>query len=356
MISVIVPIYNAGKYLSRCLESILGQTYSNYELILVDDGSTDECPEICDEFANRDERIRVIHQRNKGLVYARKAGIEHAQGEYIFYVDADDWIESDLVERMYRAYIESGVDVLCVNHWIDFGGITRNAGNKVAPGIYTSSELKKNFFEAITPYLWSKFFRKDIVLPYQMAADERVAAGEDAIVTFPMLASCNEIAVSDICGYHYVQKVDSMLGTIHSDEKQRCDMVIDFLTSHMCLPNMEEQMADYQKRLYNTRLPYESGLLDGLKKPDRVLIYGAGFFGRAIYKCIMKDELAEIIGWFDRDYVCMENIGLPVQNPEEFDFAGTEYDRLIVALSDAQIVEKVEMYLNSKGAKNIYRS
>ena len=188
-----------------------------------------------------------------------------------------------------------------------------------------------------------------------MAADERVAAGEDVIVTFPLLASCNRIAVSDICGYHYVQRADSMLGTIHDDEKQRCELVIEFLATHMRLPNMEEQLTDYRKNLYNTRLPYESGLLDGLVKSDRVLIYGAGYFGRTVYKCICRDGLSEISGWFDRDYVCMKNIGLPVQNPEEFDFAEAEYDRLIIALSDARVVEKVEAYLKSKGAKNICR-
>ncbi len=353
MVSVIVPIFNAEQYLSRCIESILGQKYKDLEIILVDDGSTDTSFQICEKYSNRDERIQVIHQQNKGLVSARKAGINQAQGDYIFYVDADDWIEPDLVEKMLVAYIKSGADILCVNHWIDFDGITRKAGNKVAPGIYTLSELEKNLLVVITPYLWSKFFKRDTLLPYQMAADERVAAGEDVIVTFPLLTSCNKIAVSDICGYHYVQRSNSMLGTIHDDEKELCELVIKFLASHMNLSNLEEQLMDYRKNLYNTRLPFESGLLDGLVKNDRVLIYGAGYFGRAIYNCICKDGLSEISGWFDRDYVCMKNIGFPVQNPDEFDFVGEEYDRLIIALSETCVVEKVEEYLKSKGAKNI---
>lgn len=100
-LSVIVPVYNVEKFLPKCIESILNQTYKELEIFLIDDGSVDKCPEICDRYAQMDKRIRVIHKKNEGLVRARKAGLDVANGEYITFVDGDDWIE----EKMYQNLI-----------------------------------------------------------------------------------------------------------------------------------------------------------------------------------------------------------------------------------------------------------
>lgn len=108
LISVIVPIYNVEQYLERCVISITGQTYKKIEIILVDDGSTDKCPEICDRMALQDERIRVVHKENGGLSSARNAGIDAAQGEYLVFVDSDDWIHPDYVECFYKEAKRSG--------------------------------------------------------------------------------------------------------------------------------------------------------------------------------------------------------------------------------------------------------
>ena len=103
LISVIVPVYNVEQYLDRCVCSILNQTYQNLEIILVDDGATDSSGRMCDEYAKRDERIKVVHKQNGGLSDARNAGLAAATGEYIGYVDSDDWIEPDMYEKMYEA-------------------------------------------------------------------------------------------------------------------------------------------------------------------------------------------------------------------------------------------------------------
>ena len=111
-ISIIVPIYNVEKYIRKCIISIINQTYKNIEIILVDDGSPDNCPMICDEFARRDERIVVIHKKNGGLSSARNAGLEKATGDYIGFVDSDDWIEPQMYEKMIQMYIDSKVDLV----------------------------------------------------------------------------------------------------------------------------------------------------------------------------------------------------------------------------------------------------
>ena len=100
LVSVIVPIYNVELYLERCIKSIINQTYRNLEIILVDDGSPDRCPQICDEWCAKDERVKVIHKDNAGLGMARNTGIEHATGEYVYFVDSDDYIDNDTIEQV----------------------------------------------------------------------------------------------------------------------------------------------------------------------------------------------------------------------------------------------------------------
>lgn len=110
MVSIIIPVYKVEKYLSKCIESILKQTYFDLELILVDDGSPDKCPEICDTYASKDERVVVIHQKNAGVSAARNAGLEKAKGEYIGFVDPDDWIAPEMYEKMIQAMENSEVE------------------------------------------------------------------------------------------------------------------------------------------------------------------------------------------------------------------------------------------------------
>ena len=119
LISIIVPVYNVEKYLHRCVSSILQQTYSKFEVILVDDGSKDASGRICDVFASKDERVRVIHKENGGLSSARNAGLDIANGKYIGFVDSDDYIENDMYEIMYNALIKNNVDIACVGIYRD---------------------------------------------------------------------------------------------------------------------------------------------------------------------------------------------------------------------------------------------
>ena len=111
-LSIIMPIYNTGKYLHKCIKSILSQTLTNFELILVDDGSVDESGQICDEYAAKDARIKVIHKKNEGVSIARNTGIEVAAGEYIGFIDSDDWIESDMYEKLYNLAKSKECDIV----------------------------------------------------------------------------------------------------------------------------------------------------------------------------------------------------------------------------------------------------
>ena len=121
LISIIVPVYNVKNYLEKCLQSICGQTYKNLEIILIDDGSSDGSGELCDLFAQRDGRIRVFHQANAGQSAARNRGLAVAQGEFLGFVDSDDWIESDMYEFLYRLLKENEADISICSHYRDKG-------------------------------------------------------------------------------------------------------------------------------------------------------------------------------------------------------------------------------------------
>lgn len=232
MISVIVPIYNIAGWLPQCIESICAQTYRDLEIILVDDGSTDGCYDICEDYGRRDARITVIHKENGGLVSARKAGVRAASGEYIACVDGDDWIEPVMFERMYHAITEQNTDVVMCGRYEDTGNVSRQVFHGIPEGRYEKEALKREvypsmivkdaFFEwGIFPGIWDKLFRKNCVKDFQMAVDERLMMGEDAACVYPCLLNVNSIYIMRECLYHYRQTVSSMVKRQQDYEKER---------------------------------------------------------------------------------------------------------------------------------------
>ena len=120
LISIIIPVYNVAPFLSQCIQSVLDQTYTHLEVIIVDDGSTDESPAICDKFAKLDTRIKVIHKKNGGLSDARNAGLDIASGDFIGFVDSDDWIDNDMYETLYNLISQYGADISACTHYLEY--------------------------------------------------------------------------------------------------------------------------------------------------------------------------------------------------------------------------------------------
>jgi glycosyltransferase involved in cell wall biosynthesis len=165
LISVIVPIYNVEKYLKRCVESIRNQSYENLEIILVDDESPDNCPTICDEYQKLDQRVKVIHQTNKGLSGARNAGVDIAKGEYLVFVDSDDFLDKEFVCVLYEAAKETNSDIaLCKYEYVKGDVLTQShkLGEKF---IYTGTELIENMYSkdgAFFVVAWNKLYHKSL--------------------------------------------------------------------------------------------------------------------------------------------------------------------------------------------------
>lgn len=189
-LSVIVPAYNIEKFIGQCIESILQQSYQDFELILVDDGSKDNTGRICDEYTKDDGRIKVIHKDNGGLVSARKTGISSAVGKYVTYVDGDDWLKQDALEIMCRKAIEMQADIVIAD-FVSIGKEQKNLIQNIDGGFYTKDKLEKVFYPSmlskgeyfsfgIQPSLCGRMFRRDIILPFQLQVNEKIRLGEDA--------------------------------------------------------------------------------------------------------------------------------------------------------------------------------
>lgn len=205
LISLIVAVYNIEEYIPRCIESILAQTYRNLEIILVDDGSTDRSGRICDDYAARDARIRVIHKQNGGLSDARNAGMDVANGEYIGFVDGDDWIEPDMYYAMYEACEAAGAQIAACRYKqiTKQGVIDASGGNSVslsgtaALEIYVTGDERYQIYNSV----WSKLFERSLV------EDMRFPVGknsEDIMFTTKAFCRMDRLAYLDKAYYNYV--------------------------------------------------------------------------------------------------------------------------------------------------------
>ncbi len=215
MISVIVPIYNIENHLSKCLYSILNQTYKDFELILVDDGSTDTSGAICDEFAEKDNRITVIHKENGGVSSARNEGLSYARGEYITFVDGDDFVNDRMLEILLKNAQEHNCDISCcqLQTVYDNGTKTKSFANK--SGVIPKEKIIENyFFDAFTKEIMysqcNKIFKKELLLNIYY---KDYKYGEDILFVFEALSKSNGIYYDDYIGYLYLRREDSAMAT-----------------------------------------------------------------------------------------------------------------------------------------------
>lgn len=164
LITVIIPVFRVEAYLRRCVDSVLNQTYKNMEIILVDDGSDDGCPSICDEYAKQDSRVSVIHQKNAGLSGARNAGIEQAEGSYLAFVDSDDYLSPEFLERLYKACVETGSDMsVCRWEYVKGEPVSEKGSGEIHT--FTGREMLANLYIPDGAYFvvaWNKLYKREL--------------------------------------------------------------------------------------------------------------------------------------------------------------------------------------------------
>lgn len=210
LVSIIVPVYKVEPYLEKCLQSIVLQTYKHIEVILVDDGSPDCCPQICDMWAHRDSRIKVIHQKNQGVSAARNAAMACLTGEFLMFVDSDDWIEQTMVEKMVRSVDENeDVDVVFCGYK-EVTGTTENIFRIVEPqttGIVDRNKGVAQIFGDYSTMLWNKLFRTSI-LQSNPEFDKKIMIGEDELWMIQNLKNARNIALINESLYFYRSRLD----------------------------------------------------------------------------------------------------------------------------------------------------
>jgi len=246
-ISVIVPIYRIEKYLSKCIDSILCQSFKDFELLLVDDGSPDNCPQICEDYAKKDTRIKVIHKKNEGLLSARKEGLKQAKGTYISYVDGDDWVDNYYLDTLYKLAETNSADLVTTGHFREFNGKIETIKPKLA-GIYNQEEIKNTIIpnaiytgefceHGMSTYVWNKLFKKELLTQILFNIPNEIVMGEDAAITYSYLSISKKLVISKIPLYYYRQRHDSIVKSIENPkiEYYRLGLLMNFLQSKLSL-------------------------------------------------------------------------------------------------------------------------
>ncbi len=247
MFSIIVPIYNTEKYLKRCLDSILNQTCPEFELILVDDGSTDDSPAICNSYAQRDSRITVIHKENKGLVSARNTGLRMAKGDYICYVDSDDYIDLTLLEVMQKYIISANApDILIFNAIRQYPDRQLPIPCRIETGFYDKERLEREIYpymiidktlpylgERLYPVAWNKVY-KSALLKAHYCRDERITLAEDNAFVYECVYCAESAYFCRESLYYYNRcEEDSMSLRYNEDFLEQLSLVCQYMKQHL---------------------------------------------------------------------------------------------------------------------------
>ena len=253
LISIIIPVYKVEKYLEKCIQSVINQTYENLQIILVDDGSPDNCGKICDEYAKKDHRIEVIHKSNGGLSDARNKGLEIAKGEYIGFVDSDDYIEADMYEVLYNLLKQYNADVsICNFYTVSQGKIAiKNAENGIKE--YNRIEILKEVLldNNIQSYAWNKLYKKELFDEIKYPVGKKY---EDIGTTFYLLEKCNKVVVTGKPEYYYINRQDSIVNNVTettiTDYIELIMQRYDYIEEN--IKELSSYNKDYLKRILKT--------------------------------------------------------------------------------------------------------
>ena len=228
LISVIVPVYNIEKYLPRCIDSILNQTYKNWEAIFINDGSTDNSLKILEEYKKRDKRIKIIDKKNAGSGAARNDGIENSKGEYIAFLDSDDWYEKNFLEKLYNNLIENNSDVSMCNPKMTYDNIEKNS--KINTYFFKNVELDKTPEKILgilaMPVVWNKLYKKDIIVKNKIRFPN-YSFCEDVEFLYKTFLYVNKVSKIEDDLYNYYQRKNSATKKIKEEAIEQVYKVLE---------------------------------------------------------------------------------------------------------------------------------
>lgn len=325
LISVIVTVYNNEKYLNQCIDSILNQKYKNLEIILVDDGSTDGSPEICDKYREIDKRINVIHQENQGCIQARQHGFQISRGNYIGFIDSDDWIAADMYEYLMSIVQEKKCEIVSMGYTTVMDKEEMQVDDATLFGFF---EKGKNLDELISkmmydpemqkrgihPSLCTKIIRRDLLEKAFANVDGNITMGEDASIFYVCCLEAEKIFIARKYKYYYRIHEDSMCRsmTINSLRDIYCFYCYmdTILSRYNMQNNLLKQLKKYVwtlldeslKQVFNLQLgkayvfPYAQ-----IEKNSDIILYGAGEVGQSYYLQVRDNHYCNIVAWADKN-------------------------------------------------------
>ena len=247
LLSIIIPVYNAERYLSRCLDSIINQTYKELEIILIDDGSTDDSSKICDKYKNKDDRVKVIHSENRGASVARNCGLKLASGDYIGFVDADDYVEKNMYEYLINNLIKTDADISICNY-------SKNEETNFEDCIEVLSDKNRMLYEFIAGkiegYLWNKLISKNLFKDIMFPKDINIC--EDKYILWKIIKKCNRICKGNKILYHYIQNENSICNKKFSVKR------LDILNINMQILNDAKKLLPNKINYIETKIAEEN--------------------------------------------------------------------------------------------------
>lgn len=309
-LSVIVPVYNTEKYLAECIQSLLKQSFRDYEIILVDDGSCDASVKICDEFADKYDFISVIHNKNQGVVNARKSGFLMSKGKYVSYIDSDDIIAPDMYEYMMGKIEKYDADICICGIIIEYRRGDAYSNCFIKPGIYDKEALQSDFYPKMlfdienddpgtNPSMGNKIIRRELLEKNLMTVNEKITYGEDAMCTYPCLLDAERVYVVDNKFFYRYRQVDTSISHVY-DDKLLCKFQL----------LVEELDREFRKR--------------GFDAKDQLLLYAA----KHSTECIRKELLYDVNACVPKRVKIIKNYLKHPKIKEAFQIARTKsFDR-----------------------------
>lgn len=372
LVSVVVPVYNVEAYLPDCVDSILAQTYSDLQVILVDDGSTDGSAGICDAYAEKDERVCVFHQENQGTAAARKNGVHKAQGEYLCFVDADDVAAPEMV----KFFVESigDCDVVtsgCISKHLD--GTETIRFDAIAEGTYEMPEqldeflenmimIKGSYKDGILPFVWGKMYRTHMMKEVINVSDPTLFYDEDRVLMLHYMLKCNAIRVTHETHYEYRLRSDSAVNSIHPDMLRNLHALYKSLEKAFANHPKKDDLMRQLQMFVVSRLHIipkwmgfcpEARMVRYLFQPymdlrgKKIVLYGAGVVGKDYYLQLQAAPQVEVVLWADKNWKDYRESRYVVDSPEKV--IETEFDFLLVAVNNPKVAEEIKNDWISKG-------
>ncbi|MFA1820245.1 glycosyltransferase [Virgibacillus oceani] len=287
-ISIIVPVYNSSPYISKCIDSILAQTFRKFELILVNDGSADQSGHICEQYAQQDGRIKIVHKENGGVSSARNAGINIASGEFITFVDADDWIYKDMYSKLYNLCKETNSDISICSIYREINGKVIDTKREALIKEMDNTEAMKQLFTGkyFRFAVWAKLYKKCCFKNIRYPEDRRL---DDLPTTYKIFSNANKVVYTTYAGYIYLLRENSILTSPYNEKKLDIflgwDEIIAFMNKNY--PNLSNE---YISCFVYYSMDHVYSILNQVEDPverDKYILY-IQLYIRKYYKEILK--------------------------------------------------------------------